>query len=341
MIKNKCFNWLTKIKITNLLRKPWWTITMLILLIACEILVVSKAYHQPNNILSLTPWLVVLPLVGIFLIMVIIGVYRKVYAFDKLIIKDFLANSLAGGYVAITFLITFLITCALVPTVIRDFVAGEQLAWWGPIVCILAIPLEVLIYPITTGEKPFRLEEREILVSAISASTAERQNDGFCYPFKSCINIKELWVIVSPQSLEMAQTAHPDISDPSQAMTEHIKSLLLEREPYKDKPEQISELQIHISKPVEFNDFDDCYLKAKELFNKIGEEKASRTIVNISPGTAMISSVLSMFAIQGNRMLGYNKQNKESNSFTVSEANVLSMKELIEEMIIEIQNSRQ
>lgn len=341
-MENNFFNRIGKVQIVSIYRKPWWTITMLILLIVCEILVVSKAYHQSNNILSQTPWHVVLPLVGLFLFLVIFGVYNKVYAFDKLIIKDFLTNSLAAGYIAITFLITFIITGAFVPTVIRDFVAGEQLAWWGLIACILAIPLEVLIYPITVGIKTCPLGEREILVSAMSAVNSDYQNKGFCYPFEACRNIKELWVIVSQQCLDMAKHEHTDISDSIQAMTAHIKSILLSREPFKTNPELIYKLEIHISKPVDFNDFDNCYKMSKVIFNEIGKEKACRTIINISPGTAMISSVLSMFAIQGNRMLGYNRQVLDNkNPFTISESNVLSMKELIEEMIIEIQNNRQ
>lgn len=339
----KSFNWISKEQIVSNYRKPWWTITMMILLIVCEILVVSKAYHQSNNILSQTPWYVVLPLVGLFLFLVIFGVFQKVYAFDKLIIKDFLTNSLAGGYITIFFLIVFLITCAYVPTLIRDFVAGEKFAWWGMLIGIAAIPLEVLIYPSSYSSTMCPIEEREVLVSAISFKKPDLkknesasfelsafQNDGFHYPFVKCPKLNEVWVIVSKEFLENAHECFPDIE--KDKVAEHYVQAIL----------QNNEIDIHISDPVEYNDFDNCYEVAKEIFNKIGEDKAKKTIVNISPGTAMIGSALAMFAIQGNRILAYNRQNvKDENPFTQSSANVLSMKELIEEMIIEIQNSRQ
>ena len=346
MTKNKCFNWLTKIKIANLLRQKWWAVVMLMLLIICELTVISKAYLQPNNMLSQTPWFVVLPLVGIFLILVIIGVYRKVYAFDKLIIKDFLANSLAGGYITIFFLIAFLITVAFVPTLIRDFVAGEHLAWWGMLAGIAAIPLEVLIYPASYSSTKCPMEEREVLVSAISfrkpqtknGETAsfelsKYQNDGFYYPIDSCKNINEIWVVVSPEFINNAHACFPGISKDEEVVKHYVQEIISKKS---------TKIDINISKPVDYNDFDKCYEVVKEVFNKIGEEKAKKTIVNISPGTAMIGSALAMFAIQGNRILAYNRQDdKGGNPFTQSSANVLSMKELIEEMIIEIQNSRQ
>lgn len=321
--------------IKGVFQKTWWSISVLLLLVVCELLVLSKAYN--NNILSDTPWLIIWILVGVFLTIVAIGVWGvKVYAFDRLVIKDFLANSLGGGYIAITFLIVFLITCAFVPTLIRDFVAEKQLTWWGLLACIAAIPLEVLLYPTSKGAVSCPLSEREILVSSISASNKDFQINGFYYPFLSCPKLKEVWVIVSKECIEMAKDLYK-ITDPNQAMLTHIRTIL------NGKNHPSEDIQIHISKPVDFNDFDNCYKMVKEVFDKIGEEKASRTIVNISPGTVMVGSVLSMFAIQGNRMLGYNRQGLPEgvNAFTESTSNVLSMKELIEEMIIEIQNKRQ
>lgn len=318
---------------------------MLLLLILCEYLLLSKAYVFTTP--SPTIWVTV----SLFIILLAIGCCLKVYSFDKWMIKGFLGNSITGGYTAIFFLIVFLITCAFVPALIRDYIADTSLTLWGLIIGIAAIPLEVLIYPSSYSSTRCSMEEREVLVSAISFKIPKKnetasfelsafQNDGFRYPFMKCPKLTEVWVIVSKEFINNAHACFPNIENDKKVAEQYVQNIFKDekvQDILKDK-----KIDIHISDPVEYNDFDKCYEVAKEIFNKIGKEKAKKTIVNISPGTAMIGSALAMFAIQGNRILAYNKQNvNDEIPFAQSSANVLSMKELIEEMIIEIQNSRQ
>ena len=337
-------NCICKDNLLRFYRSHFWATVMLLLLILCEYILLSISYAFT------TPCTAVWVPVGIFLISLVIGFCLKVYTFDKWMIKGFLGNSITGGYTAIFFLIVFLITCAFVPALIHDYIADKSLTLWGLFVGIAAIPLEVLIYPSTESFDRCPIEKREILVSPISFTkpkenetdyfgSSKSRNEGFYYPIARCKNLKEIWVVVSKEFIDYTKLCFPNMKD---ATDKEVVACYVNRI-IQETNDNHKEYDIHISEPVEYNDFDNCYEGVKKVFNEIGKDKAKKTIINISPGTAMVGSALAMFAIQGNRMLAYNKQNlpKGINPFSESNANVLSMKELIEEMIIEIQNSRQ
>lgn len=90
------------------------------------------------------------------------------------------------------------------------------------------------------------------------------------------------------------------------------------------------------SEPVNYNDFDACYLALK--YELVKEEQLTRnTIINISPGTAMVSGAMTIFAIKGDRTLIYVRQD-EKKELAVFNIDVLTVKDLIMEFYSEIES---
>lgn len=347
---------MNKAKLTTLFRHPAWTTFMLVLYTICLSYWIGKSYSGHPHFIECVPIGIPIVLTSAFASLILIGlIYIKVYQLDKLIIKGFLANTLSGGFLSVFFLVFFLLLITITGTIILNFFTTDIVAWYGLITSIIALPILVLIYPSLNPTIKYLLKDREVLVSAISLpyrdnpsmETYASENNGFCYPFKSCPNIREIWVVVSQECIDIVKKIYPQVNDNESAMIQYIRNILSERNIKSDN------ITFHISEAMDFNDIDNCYSKLERMFKIIGKEKSPLTIVNISPGTKIVGSTLAMFAIQGNRMLSYNKQLPrdsapkdpikvfhETNPFVESTANVISMKELLEEMAIELQSAR-
>lgn len=94
------------------------------------------------------------------------------------------------------------------------------------------------------------------------------------------------------------------------------------------------------TEPVNYDDFDDCNEKCYDKVGSVMRGKFSdeNVIVNITAGTAVVSSVLTLNAIKGNRGMIYRKQNpsKEENSkMTLANPNVMMVQfnELVKEKV--------
>ena len=95
------------------------------------------------------------------------------------------------------------------------------------------------------------------------------------------------------------------------------------------------------TEPVNYDDFDDCNEKCYDKVNSVmrkGKFSDENVIVNITAGTAVVTSVLTLNAIKGNRGMIYRKQNasEEGNpKMTLANPNVMMVQfnELVKEKV--------
>ncbi|MCC8198154.1 MAG: hypothetical protein LIP06_06130, partial [Tannerellaceae bacterium] len=89
-----------------------------------------------------------------------------------------------------------------------------------------------------------------------------------------------------------------------------------------------------------YNDFETCYNVLGDLIKKyerkLSDDTTSNTLIHISPGTALISSCMSLYAIKGNRTLLYTTQDvKVTRSF---DYDIFTTEELLNELWKEYDN---
>lgn len=104
--------------------------------------------------------------------------------------------------------------------------------------------------------------------------------------------------------------------------------------------EAIENIEINFTPTVNYNDFDNIYNKAKVTLDEY-EFKEYSIIINCSPGTATVSSALTILSMEKNRkLLYYSQDSKVDPDYKMQEImeNKLSIKDVIEKVSEELSN---
>lgn len=102
----------------------------------------------------------------------------------------------------------------------------------------------------------------------------------------------------------------------------------------------IENIEINFTPTVNYNDFDNIYNKAKVTLDEY-EFKEYSIIINCSPGTATVSSALTILSMEKNRkLLYYSQDSKVDPDYKMQEImeNKLSIKDVIEKVSEELSN---
>jgi hypothetical protein len=109
-----------------------------------------------------------------------------------------------------------------------------------------------------------------------------------------------------------------------------LKTYIKNISAYKEK-----DIEIVFSAPVDYNNFDECndecYYLLKETMRK-GKYDDSQVVVNVSPGTAVVTSAMTLNAIKGNRAMIYTTQGSDPKVISANpKATLIQFESLIEE----------
>ena len=96
-------------------------------------------------------------------------------------------------------------------------------------------------------------------------------------------------------------------------------------------------LEFEYTEPVDYDDFDACndicYQSILSLLN-LKKYSDEQIVVNITSGTALLSSVLTLNALKGSREIIYTKQNKVGDMAKINpNVTLIQVGELVEEKI--------
>jgi hypothetical protein len=113
-------------------------------------------------------------------------------------------------------------------------------------------------------------------------------------------------------------------------LVELLKTYIKNIPAYKGK-----DIEIVFSAPVDYNNFDECndecYYLLKETMRK-GKYDDSQVVVNVSPGTAVVTSAMTLNAIKGNRAMIYTTQDSKHEVISANpKATLIQFESLIEE----------
>lgn len=266
-----------------------------------------------------------------------------------------IANSCSGNYVDITAIIIFIIYIALVPSCINDFTYNGTLAW-RPLLYICAGALCVYLKPtITIDNANIAQEDRKVIFSGLSNVTYRSSGTNlnvFADPIIKYQGIQEVAVLLSDKTFtkeatyiecdenseaaaifrkyKNGLTAIPDYCRAAEH-TQLLETLIREYLIYKDKDhrERYERLKFSFTDPVDFDDFDQCndaVIQQIETFKgkmhggkKIYEDR--HFLFNISPDTKVVTSVMTLNCLNGDRGMIYTQQNQRSSGENVQEYN--------------------
>lgn len=107
---------------------------------------------------------------------------------------------------------------------------------------------------------------------------------------------------------------------------------------YYPQIENVDKIQILFTSSVDYDNFSRCYKVVDEALMR-KEEKTASTIINISPGTAIVTSVMSIQAIKGDRQLVYTKQSGNKD-LVDPPTNVWTLGQLMRELSHELMTDR-
>lgn len=254
-----------------------------------------------------------------------------------------ITNTGKGNFLDILVLFAFLAFAAWIPDAFLDYVkegkcfirpfvyiAGLALLVWGkPSV----VPFETVIAP----------DNRKMLMTGMSnVNTFNHNIYPLIEPLKTYKYIEKLVILLSNSIWTGYENIDPSKEDEAVSVAlntykqelgkldlnkkenvdnskfQRIKFLLdqLLKVYIKEMPDyQNKDIEIVFSEPVDYNNFDVCndvcYYLMKEEMRK-GGYKDSQVVVNVSPGTSVVASAMTLNAIKGNRAMIYTTQGKKT-----------------------------
>ncbi len=278
-------------------------------------------------------------------------------------------NTAKGNFLDIIVLFTFLAFAAWIPDTFFDWIKdGECL--FRPIIYIIGLVLFVWGKPgVISAEKTIATTERKLLLTGMS-NVANRYQMNI-YPLIEPLNIYpniETFVILLSDTIWRGY-ANIEIKEDDQVLnvalenykqkistlnlTDNMKLLENDRitkevesalrdlllayikkiDSYKNR-----EVNIVFSKPVDYNNFDACnnicyqvlkYVMGERTFSKYQD---FQVVVNTTPGTAIVTSAMTLNAIKGNRAMIYTTQgDKPEVKAANPNATLIQFESLIEE----------
>lgn len=301
-------------------------------------------------------WLII----GIsFVLLILIGIYYKAYRFSLSIMKRFLNNALGLKWLSFIFILIFLVHISwLSDSCFNFFIEGKK-TWGNILVSLAGIVCMFIIFPIQKREnKTVAKQERTLLISGIKEINAHFL-DLFFKPFNVYPNIEKVVILLSDKVLSISNGLVDDVllgveneadeykkaikyytTSPTElnrkVVQTKLSDFLLAKigcsvNGYKDR-----NVNFVFSKVVDYNNFNDCFLELK-LMLKNEENNTNETIINISPGTSIVSGTMTIFAIKGKRELVYTRQdNSKLESFDID---IWTTEDLLNELWGEIETS--
>ena len=281
------------------------------------------------------------------------------------IMKRFLNNALGLKFLSFVFILSFLIHISWLADICLDFFVLGKGYFINIVVCLFGIFGLAIIFPIKKrGEKDINPKKRTLLVTGIR-EISERSLDLLLKPFDEYLNIEKIVILLSSRVLTCIDKGFKEDVEKNTETNKAANAYIKAVENYNQSVNK--RIQGHIvcdklsdflndkiqclypaynkrkvecifSEPVDYNDFDSCYKILRDKLKEV-ETTTNNTIIHISPGTAIISGVMTIFTIKGQRALIYTRQdNSELESFNID---VWTTKDLLDELWDETSSSEQ
>jgi len=329
----------------KMFQSNWFVLLLLSVLFLAEWMSFSYFGNENSYIWnSIHLWQVIG--IWIFLgVVIIIGSYLGEYKLRMQIVKRFLNNALGLRWLSFVFILAFLVHISLISNVFYAIVVHNQLVWYTIFIPVIGIIFLCAVFPVKNnfGEKDNDKRNKVLLISGISM-LSKRSVELLFKPFEDYTgysNIKQMAIILSDGLYKESEGGRKinmkDLEDLFSNIGYSPEEIKQNTETYVsciNNDQQVLKLKELLEKvltryftvrfphyPVpkfvfsqnyyNYDDFSSCYVGAGEeikMIEKGFNVYSSKTLIHISPGTSIITGVLSLYGIKANRELVYTTQ---------------------------------
>lgn len=307
-----------------------------------------------------------------WLIPIVIGGGMRVnvpYSFNFDSLAKLLASTLAKANVySISVLLVFLYQFALSSDVVVDLIKGNLPVCQGVVLSGVAVIVLILIgflFPVPK-QAEIKNEDRKILLSGFSTNKNKITDDNLELALKpipdgnnqDCFAIEE-WVILPSKELCKAIFEIPRFIEKDNVPSEFKDAIDTYNSSVNssntDSLSRFSEIikrcieiksgrtiTVKCLNSVDYNDFDECYNRINKEIGNIEKEyenrnhkKKANAVIHTSPGTAIVSAVMTAFSIKSDRQLVYTRQ--DDRNLSKVNVSILSLKDVFEELSRELE----
>lgn len=316
-----------------------YVVILLIWVTLCDMQVVNytKAVQCYNE--TVLWWLIgVIGIFCLFLFTIIrrherLSVDHSVSKNEKLALM--IQNSCHGRFTDIIYVLAFLLFLDWLPDSISSCVHGGSS---GVSILIFLVGMVLLVYgkPTLYNQSESVAEDRKVLVSGFSTITPYNC-EPFFEPFKEFRNIEKVVVLMTDNPVGNIQsdnqTSLTDIQERTAILQQEVDcirkcSALQDNDLYRRAVDDAvikyikdcikiqgypegKGVDVILSDPVDYNSFKKCNEESVKIINQViseGDYEDKNLLVNITPGTAIVHSVMTLNSIKGDRLLVYVNQ---------------------------------
>jgi hypothetical protein len=244
-------------------------------------------------------------------------------------------NSCHGRFTDIIYVLAFLLFLDWLPNSISSCVhdGSSEVS-----IVIFLVGMVLLVYgkPTLCNQSTSVAEDRKVLVSGFSTVTPYNC-EPFFEPFKDFRNIEKVVVLMTDNPVGTIQsdnqTSLTDIQERT-AILQHEVDCIRKCSELRDNdlcrravddavikyikdcikiqgyPDG-NNVEVVLSEPVDYNSFKKCNEESVKIINQViseGDYEDKNILVNITPGTAIVHSVMTLNSIKGDRLLVYVNQ---------------------------------
>lgn len=269
---------------------------------------------------------------------------------SPLTIRKMMTNALGFKWLSLLFVLTFTMQLAwFVDATYKLFVDGDSsivnISQCG--LTLFSLIVINLLFPIVDRKKTkIPTDKRTLLVTGFSGNgiIQGKNLDLFLKPFVkknnsvSYENIKKVVIIVSDTLYNCTLDTTVKNKDNKILWNNYDSAKPIDREkPFREfiqhevKNIIKRDIEVILSKPVSYDDFDVIYVEVSEQLRK-HETNTSQTVVFITPGSATVTSALTPLAIKGKRALLFAAQGIKDMPLKESDIDVFSVEDLLNEL---------
>lgn len=350
----------------KIFESKWFVVLLLFILFFAEWLSFSYLNIDCATGFDWIRWWYVLGIWFVLGAIIMYGAKLEVYKLRMQIVKRFFNNALGMKWMSFVFILTFLVHIALISNTCYAVLTSNQLVWYAVFIPIIGIVFLCAIFPAknTDGDKTENKKNKALLISGIT-SISERNMNLLFKPFEDYTgysNIKRMVIILSDglynrnlvtrdgsfcELKKVLVDLNYDNTEIERKVLEYdqymsdlklfkLKELLHEilEKYFMVKFPQYPKIDIHLTQDYyDYNDFESCYVGIGEVIKNVEKKYkvfSSKTLIHISPGTAIITGVMSLYGIKANRELIYTRQ--DSSILVSFDLSVWTLDELLDEL---------
>ena len=238
------------------------------------------------------------------------------------ILTKLLTNAIAPRWIGVFYLLSFAVHIGWLADTIMYLYVDINLykVLISIVICLTGLTVVVLFFP--DGRKPKSNDPVTVFISGMSNVSLPKDNNYSLLNLRPLVRMLQHTPdgdVAQCEMLILLSKINPDIkpvlallgdtTDISKMSTLSQLELLIKLTAKREFPNKkwIDSMQVTFTTQCDYNDFSQCYNTLVKYITKL-DDRNHRLILNLSPGTVVISSLMTLMAIDGDRELYYYSQ---------------------------------